>query len=43
MITHEAQEANMQKALAEIDHLPVVSPPAVVYRIEDPHLHAAQI
>ncbi len=43
MITHEAQEANMKKALAEIDHLPVVSPPAVVYRIEDPHLHAAQI
>ncbi len=43
MITHEAREADMQKALAEIDHLPVVSPPAVVYRIEDPHLHAAQI
>ena len=43
MITHEAQEANVKKALAEIDHLPVVSPPAVVYRIEDPHLHAAQI
>ncbi len=43
MITHEAQEANMKKALAEIDHLPVVSPPAVVYRIEDPHLHSAQI
>jgi homoserine dehydrogenase len=43
MITHEAQEAGVKKALAEIDHLPVVSPPAVVYRIEDPHLHAAQI
>jgi homoserine dehydrogenase len=43
MITHEAQEAGVKKALAEIDHLPVVSPPAVVFRIEDPHLHAAQI
>uniref|UniRef100_A0A7C3Z2R9 Homoserine dehydrogenase n=1 Tax=Desulfobacca acetoxidans TaxID=60893 RepID=A0A7C3Z2R9_9BACT len=43
MITHEAREADMKKALAEIDHLPVVSPPTVVYRIEDPHLHAAQI
>ncbi|MEJ2091007.1 MAG: homoserine dehydrogenase [Syntrophobacterales bacterium] len=43
MITHEAQEANVKQALAEIDHLPVVSPPAVVYRIEDPHLDAAQI
>ena len=27
----------------EIDQLPVVSPPAIFYRIEDPHLHAAQI
>jgi len=43
MITHEAQEANVKKALAEIDTLPVVSPPAVVYRIEDPHLDAAMI
>lgn len=43
MITHEAQEANVKLALAEIDHLSVVSPPAVVYRIEDPHLHAAMI
>jgi homoserine dehydrogenase len=43
MITHEAREADMKKALAEIDHLSVVSPPAVVFRIEDPHLHAAQI
>jgi len=43
MITHEAQEANVKRALAEIDHLPVVSPPAVVYRIEDPHLNAAMI
>jgi homoserine dehydrogenase len=43
MITHEAREANVRQALVEIDALPVVSPPAVVYRIEDPHLHAAQI
>jgi homoserine dehydrogenase len=43
MITHEAVEANVRAALAEIDHLPVVSPPTVYYRIEDPHLHAAQI
>lgn len=43
MITHEAREADVHRALAEIDHLTVVSPPAVVYRIEDPHLHAAQI
>ncbi|MGQ9687563.1 MAG: homoserine dehydrogenase [Desulfobaccales bacterium] len=43
MITHEAREANMQQALAEIDRLPVVSPPTVMYRIEDPHLNAAQI
>jgi len=43
MITHEAQEANMKKALAQIDTLPVVSPPAVVYRIEDPHLNSAMI
>ncbi|MDD2901037.1 MAG: homoserine dehydrogenase [Syntrophales bacterium] len=43
MITHEAKEANARQALREIDLLPVVSPPAVFYRIEDPHLHAAQI
>ena len=43
MITHEAKEANTRQALKEIDQLPVVSPPAVYYRIEDPHLHAAQI
>ena len=43
MITHEAQEAAVQQALGEIDALPVVSPPTVFYRIEDPHLHAAQI
>ena len=43
MITHEAREADVRKALAEIDHLPAVSPPAVLYRIEDPNLDAAQI
>lgn len=43
MITHEAREANVRQALVEIDALPVVSPPTVMYRIEDPHLHAAQI
>ncbi len=43
MITHEAREADMQRALAEIDRLPVVTPPTVMYNIEDPHLHAAQI
>ncbi len=43
MITHEAREADALQALKEIDRLPVVSPPAIFYRIEDPHLHAAQI
>jgi homoserine dehydrogenase len=43
MITHEAREADVRQALKEIDRLPVVSPPAIFYRIEDPHLHAAQI
>ena len=43
MITHEAREADARQALKEIDQLPVVSPPATFYRIEDPHLHAAQI
>jgi homoserine dehydrogenase len=43
MITHEAREADALQALKEIDKLPVVSPPAIFYRIEDPHLHAAQI
>jgi homoserine dehydrogenase len=43
MITHEAREADARQALKEIDQLPVVSPPAIFYRIEDPHLHAAQI
>jgi homoserine dehydrogenase len=43
MITHEAREADARQAMAEIDALPSVSPPTVFYRIEDPHLHAAQI
>jgi homoserine dehydrogenase len=43
MITHEAREADAREALKEIDQLPVVSPPTVFYRIEDPHLNAAQI
>ncbi len=43
MITHEAREADARQALKEIDQLPVVSPPAIFYRIEDPHLNAAQI
>jgi homoserine dehydrogenase len=43
MITHEAREADARQAMAEIDELPSVSPPTVFYRIEDPHLHAAQI
>ncbi len=43
MITHEAREADARQAMADIDQLPLVSPPTVFYRIEDPHLHAAQI
>ncbi len=43
MITHEAREADARAAMAEIDQLPIVSPPTVFYRIEDPHLHSAQI
>jgi homoserine dehydrogenase len=43
MITHEAREADARQAMAEIDELPCVSPPTVFYRIEDPHLHSAQI
>ena len=42
MITHEAREADARQAMTEIDQLPIVSPPTVFYRIEDPHLHAAQ-
>ena len=43
MITHEAREADARQAMREIDALPVVSPPTVFYRIEDPHLNAAKI
>ena len=43
MITHEAREADARQAMREIDELPVISPPTIFYRIEDPHLHAAQI
>jgi homoserine dehydrogenase len=43
MITHEAREADARQAITEIDQLSIVSPPTVFYRIEDPHLHAAQI
>jgi homoserine dehydrogenase len=43
MITYEAREADARQAMAEIDQLPIVSPPTVFYRIEDPHLHAAHI
>jgi len=43
MITHEAREADARQAMREIDQLPVVSPPTVFYRIEDPHLNAAKI
>src|SRR3989339_320673 len=43
MITHEAREADARQAMAEIDQLPIVSPPAIFYRIEDPPPHAAQI
>ena len=43
MITHEAREANIQKALAEIQQLEVVTEAATLIRIEDPNLDAAQI
>lgn len=43
MITHEAREANIQKALKEIEHLDVVTQAATLIRIEDPNLDAAQI
>jgi len=43
MITHEAREANVQAALAEIQHLDVVTQQATLIRIEDPNLDAAQI
>lgn len=35
MLTHEAREANVKKALAEMNYLDVVSEPPVLIRIED--------
>jgi len=35
MMTHEAQEGNMQKALAEIDALPVIAAPTLMIRVEE--------
>jgi homoserine dehydrogenase len=43
MITHEAREADVNQALAEIDQLPVITHKTVRLRIEDPNLDAAQI
>ena len=43
MITHEAREANVQKALEEIHHLDIISEKTILIRIEDPNLDAAQI
>jgi homoserine dehydrogenase len=37
MITHEALESNVRKALEEIDNLDVVLPPTVSIRIENSH------
>ncbi|MDR0311942.1 MAG: homoserine dehydrogenase [Acidobacteriota bacterium] len=34
MMTHEAQEGNMQRALAEIDALPVIAAPTHMIRVE---------
>jgi len=36
MVTHEAREKNMQKALQEIDRLPIIVDKTVLIRIEDP-------
>ncbi len=36
MLTHEAREKNMLKALQEIDHLPFVLNKTMLIRIEDP-------
>ena len=38
MISHMANEADVQKALAEIDRLDVVSQPTMLIRIEDEKL-----
>lgn len=35
MMTHEAQEGNMQKALAEINALPVIAAPTLMIRVEE--------
>ena len=35
MMTHEAQEGNMQKALQEIDALPVIVAPTRMIRVEE--------
>ncbi|UCC95383.1 MAG: homoserine dehydrogenase [Candidatus Omnitrophota bacterium] len=35
MLTHEAREESMRKALAKIDHLPVIQSPSQTIRIED--------
>lgn len=43
MITHEAQEAAVNQALAKIDQLPAITDKTVRLRIEDRHLDAAQI
>lgn len=43
MITHEAKEANVQKALAEIHRLDMIAEETILIRIEDPKLDAAQI
>jgi homoserine dehydrogenase len=43
MITHEAKEANVQKALAEIHRLDMIAEETILIRIEDPNLDAAQI
>jgi homoserine dehydrogenase len=43
MITHEAKEANVQKALVEIHQLDMIAEETILIRIEDPNLDAAQI
>lgn len=42
MLTHEAREADIQQAVAEITQLEVIREKAILVRIEDPHLDAAQ-
>ena len=34
MITHEAKEADLKKAVVKIDKLPVIKPPSQLIRIE---------